>query len=171
MDKRKLMKSKYQIIMAIILIAISNLPSFGAELTAQNGTENEIINPSYSGFGDSVRMITSLLFVLALIIGGVFLLKKLPLYKRLMLGSKNPVSVVTSVSLGHRRSVCVVKVANEMLILGLTNTNISLLSKMNADEFLSYMNANIVESYNSDKNKTSFLEQLKKFIGNKQQGA
>ncbi|MGB9596031.1 MAG: flagellar biosynthetic protein FliO [Candidatus Poribacteria bacterium] len=167
-----MMKNKYQIIIfftLIILIIISDLICFGSDITSSDGTENEIASPNYGNFGDSIRMITSLFFVLALIVGGVFLLKKIPLYRRFMLGSRNPVSVITSVSLGHRRSVCVVKVANEMLILGLTNTNISLLSKMDADEFLSYMNTDIIDSYKSDENKTSFLNQLKKFIGNKQQ--
>lgn len=167
------MKSKYQVVMfsvLIILVIISNLVCFGSDLTLPSGTENEIANTNYSSFGDSIRMITSLLFVLALIIGSVFLLKKVPLYKRLMLGSRNPVSVITSVSLGHRRAICVVKVANEMLILGLTSTSVSLLSKMNADEFLSYMNADILDNYKPDENKASFLDHLKKFIRNKQQG-
>ncbi len=155
----------------IVFYITSGLACFSYDMTPQSIKDNEITNPSYSNFGDSIRMIASLLFVLALIIGGVFLLKKVPLYKRFMLNSKKPVSVITNVSLGHKRSICIVKVANEMLILGLTGTNISLLSKMSADEFLSYMNVNVTENYNPDDIKTSFLDQLKKLIGSKQQGA
>jgi flagellar biosynthetic protein FliO len=156
------------VLTAIILIILSNSLVFSSDLTDKSGTAGEVNNTDYSSFGDSVRMIASLLFVLALIIGAVFFLKKVPLYKRFMLGSKNPISVVTSVSLGHKRSVCVVKVANEMLILGLTNTNISLLSKMNADEFLSFESSDLSDSQNlTGENKISFLDQLKRAIGRK----
>jgi flagellar protein FliO/FliZ len=123
----------------------------------------------YDGFGDGIRMLASLLFVLALIVGGVFFLKKVPFYKRLVGGVKHPVSVLSNVSLGHKRSVCVVKVADEVLILGLTNTNISLLSKMNAQEYDSSENMVSEDTQNSKitGNDNGFLEQLKKAIHNR----
>ncbi len=90
------------------------------------------------GLGVSgIRMIASLLAVLSLIAGGVFLLKKLTPYKDMISNMEHSISILSRVSLGQRRSICLVKVADEILVIGLTNTNISILSKIDADEYYS----------------------------------
>jgi len=150
------------------MIAITFL--FVVSAVCIENQNNNTYTQSYDGFGESVRLIASLLFVLALIIGGVYLLNKVPLYKRFV-GSAKPISLLSSISLGHKRSISVVRVADEILILGLTNTNVSILSKMKANEYFSSENVVSIttdiqnnEISGSDK---GFLEQLKKAIRNR----
>jgi len=151
------------IILSIILIDVSA----GKENQSVNTNDNTY-SQGYDGFGDTVRLLTSLLFVLALIVGGVYLLKKVPLYKRFAIGIKNPVSILSSISLGQKRSISVVRVADEILILGLTNTSISLLSKMKADEYCnSEDTVTKIEDRDISESNKGFLEQLKKAIKNK----
>lgn len=124
----------------------------------------------YNTFNDGLKMIVSLLIVLALIVGSVFLLKKIPIYKNIMKGTRQPISVISNFSLGHKRSVCVLKVANEVLILGLTNTNISILSKMNTDEYyssdtLKKGDSENVGNSNLPNENQNFFDLLKKAIG------
>jgi flagellar protein FliO/FliZ len=132
-----------------------------------DNTNDNTYSQGYDGFGDTVRLLASLLFVLALIVGGIYLLKKVPLYKRFATGIKKPVSILSSISLGQKRSISVVRVADEILILGLTNTNISLLSKMKADEYCNSEDtvSTIGDREISESNK-GFLGQLKKAIFN-----
>lgn len=91
-------------------------------------------------------MISSLLAVLALIAGGVFLLKKLTPYKGIVSNMEHSISILSRASLGQRRSICLVRIADEILVLGLTNTNVSVLSKIKADEYYSKSDKDIYET-------------------------
>lgn len=90
--------------------------------------------------GGALRMTVSLLVVLALIAAGVFLLKKIAPYSGLI-GSqahaKHPMIVLSRLSLGQKRAICLIRIADEILVVGITNTNMSLLSKINADDYYS----------------------------------
>ena len=114
-----------------------------------------LLNEQGAEYGDSgagLRMVVSLLVVLALIIGSVFLLKRLTPHNK-----GHQVSVLSKISLGAKKSICLVKIADEILIIGVTNTNMSLLSKMSAEEYYSD------EAEASAMKKRSFSELLKKF--------
>ena len=169
MEKRRNIKAKCIVFICLIILSTSFLIDVSA------GEENQSVNTNdntysqgYDSFGDTIRLLASLLFVLALIVGGVYLLKKVPLYKRFAIGIKNPVSVLSSISLGQKRSISVVRVADEILILGLTNTNISILSKMKADEYYnSEDTVSKIEDREISESNKGFLEQLKKAIKNK----
>ena len=106
-----------------------------------NATHQDPSEPRTLGLEDGsldtsgIRMIASLLVVLALIAAGVFLLKKMMPYRGLAANEKYPIRVLSRVSLGQKRSICLVRIADEILVVGLTNTNISLLSKIDADEY------------------------------------
>ena len=162
-------KWKFVLLFALMGLLTSNVASALSQKD-QNGVliyddENKTQLTSHETFNDGLRMFASLLVVLALIVGFIFLLKKMPIYKNLMRNAKQPISVVHNFSLGHRRSVCVLKVADEMLILGLTNTNISILSKMNVDE---YYSSEFFEDVDPDNQNSlgnqNFFNQLKKLI-------
>ena len=168
-QKKVIITTKYQVVLLVIVICL--LASTVASAQQKNQNDNSIYNhedktqpTGYESFNDGLRMFVSLLVVLALIVGSVFLLKKLPIYRNLTRGAKQPVSLVHNLSLGHRRSVCVLKVADEILLLGLTSTNISLLSKMNADEFYSSESLQNLDDQKPLENNQSFLDQLKKMI-------
>jgi len=117
---------------------------------------NNIQKDEYSNFNALLRMTVSLLIVLSLIVGSVFLIKKLRIYKILVPNTRNPVSIVSNISLGHRRSLCLVKVANEILVIGMTNTSMSLLSKINADDYYSAIDTNNKDKLSGNYNNKDF---------------
>jgi len=114
-------------------VRLSGSPGWGkSPIPLEEGHAPSIREDSILDAG--IRMIVSLLLVLALIVAGVFLLRKMTPYKRLMSNAKHPMSVLSRISLGQKKSICLVKVAGEILVIGLTNTNMSILSKINADD-------------------------------------
>jgi flagellar biosynthetic protein FliO len=82
-----------------------------------------------------IRMTVSLLMVLAIIAAGVFILKKVSPYRGLAASSGSPISVISKIPLGQKKSICLVRVADEILVIGLTSANVSLLTKMNAEDY------------------------------------
>ena len=96
-------------------------------------TERDLTSHSLLDAG--VRMTASLLLVLALLAAGVFLLKKISPYKRFISNAKQPISVLSRITIGSRKHICLVEIGNEILVVGLTNNNMFLISKMNADDF------------------------------------
>ncbi len=97
--------------------------------------EHEPSDPEHSIRDAGIRMIVSLLLVLALIVAAVVFLKKITPYKGFMSRVNHPMLVLSKIPLGQKRFICLVRVADEILVIGLTNTNVSLLSKMNADDY------------------------------------
>ena len=98
-------------------------------------SEHTVSESEPSILGAAVRMTVSLLMVLALIAFGVFLLKKITPYKGFASNVKNPILVLSKIPLGQKKSICLVKIADEILVIGMTNSNMSLLSKLNAEDY------------------------------------
>ncbi len=116
-----------------------------------------------------IRMVVSLLAVLAFIAVGVFLLKKMMPYRGLAANGKHPIQILSRASLGQKRSICLVRIADEILVVGLTNTSVSLLSKINADDYEA-QGADIHET--STEYKQSFRKVLDKIgIGDRRTSA
>lgn len=88
-----------------------------------------------STFSAGLRMAMSLLVVSALIVASVFLLRKMTPYKGLIPNAKHHISVLSKISLGPKKSICLVKIVDEILVIGMTSTNISLLSRINANDY------------------------------------
>lgn len=129
--------------------------------THQDQSEPQTLGLEDSSLDTSgIRMIVSLLVVLALIASGVFLLKKIMPYRGLAANGNHPIQILSRVPLGQKRSICLVRIADEVLVVGLTNTNISLLSKMNADDYYDAQGIDIHET--STEYKLSFRKVLDK---------
>ena len=127
----------------------------------QPQSDHSVFDMGGDGTGTSgIRMLASLLLVLALIGIGVFLLKKFTPYKAFSAGTRHPIQILSRVSLGQRRAICLVRIADEILVIGLTNTIVSLLSKMNADEYVNEQDASFYK--NSTDHKDSFRKILEK---------
>jgi len=94
----------------------------------------------------AMRMVISLFLVLAFIAAGVFLMKKLTPYRGLAANARNSIQVLSRVPLGQKTSICLVRIADEVLVVGLTNTNMSLLSKMSADDYYKEQNTEVHEA-------------------------
>lgn len=74
---------------------------------------------------DASSMILSLLMVLALIIVSAFVLKRFNIAQQ----GNHQLSVVTSLSLGAKERIVVVKVGEQQLLLGVTAQQVTLLEK------------------------------------------
>jgi len=87
--------------------------------------------PSLLGAG--VRIFLALVLVVAILVGGAYLMKKL--LSRTPIGSaESPVRLIYQQSLGPRRSICLVKVLDKVLVLGVTGTSISPLMTLEGEE-------------------------------------
>ena len=87
-----------------------------------------------------LRMVVSLLVVLALIAVSIFFLKKITPYSGIIgsnVQSKHPMVVLSRLSLGQRRFICLVRIVDEILVIGVTNTSMSLLSKISTEDYYS----------------------------------
>jgi len=110
-------------------------------LNLESQTRSGYTSESDDGVSDGgmldagVRMTVSLLMVLALIAAGVFVLKKVSPYRGLTANSANHVSVISKIPLGQKKSICLVRVADEILVIGMTSANVSLLTKINAEDY------------------------------------
>jgi len=103
--------------------------------SALGSSPEESVIPKSSILGAGTRMIVSLLLVLSMIVASVFLLKKITPYKGLASHAGSPLMILSRIPLGQKRYICLVRIADEILIVGMTNTSISLLSKMKADDY------------------------------------
>lgn len=128
------MMFSYKHFLYSLLICVFCIVAVCSMEAAALDTENMEFRDNDLGTG-TLRMIVSLLIVLSLIAVGIFVLKKFTPYKGFISNRERPITVLSKVPLGQRKSICLVKIGNEVLIVGLTNTNISLLSKIDADEY------------------------------------
>ena len=130
--ERFLLHTGVSLALACLAFLVSTPMAYG--LIDQSQSELSDIGDQ-DGMDAGIRMVVSLLVVLAVIMGGVFLLKKVTPFRGIASDPKRPVLVLSKLPLGQRKSVCLVKIADEILIIGMTNTNISLLSKMSIDDY------------------------------------
>jgi len=86
--------------------------------------------PSYavdnSSAPDFLRMIISLIIVLAIIFVLAYIVKKL----KITPNSQKHLRTVTSLAVGTKERVVIVEVNNEQFMLGVTSTNVNLLHKL-----------------------------------------
>jgi flagellar biogenesis protein FliO len=80
-------------------------------------------------FSASLRMITVLLVLLGLFFSVIFFLKKF-YQRKTVQSSKAPINVLFQLTVGSKESICLVDVMGEILVLGITSAQISLLFKV-----------------------------------------
>jgi len=115
--KQNVLKSYGKISAALLCAAIS-CPSFAQENSSP----------------DFLRMIMSLIIVLAVIFFLAYVVKKL----KITPGSQKHIRTVASLSVGHKERVVIVEVNNQQFMLGVTPNNVNLLHELkqgiNVDE-------------------------------------
>lgn len=84
-------------------------------------------------FAVTLRVIISLIFVIALLAGGFYLLRRLS-GRGSFQSEEVPVKLLWQQSIGPRRSICLVKVLDKVLVLGVTNASISHLMTLSPQE-------------------------------------
>ncbi len=77
---------------------------------------------------DLAATIGSLLFVLVLIFGIAWMMKKMRVPG--IMGSSGPLKVIKQMPIGPKERIMVIQVGEEQLVIGVTASNINLLSKL-----------------------------------------
>ena len=104
------------------------------------------VAPMPNMFSASLRMITILLVLLALFFSVIFFLKKFQ--QRKSIQDKGPISVLFQLPVGSKESICLVDVMGEILVLGVTSAQISLLFKVeDADALKSFQESQISKGH------------------------
>jgi flagellar protein FliO/FliZ len=119
-----MMKSLQAFVILISYPAVSYAQAANAETSAPEQVVE--VGKHVSGELNSMSMILSLLFVLAIIIGSAWLLKKFQGVTQ----HSSDLKVITSLSLGTKERLVVVQVGEKQLLLGLTGQQISLLDTL-----------------------------------------
>jgi flagellar biosynthetic protein FliO len=97
--------------------------------------DGDLTNGSAPGLPETAgKMFSSLALVLGVMFLVFFLFKKFVFKNGLMGGNTQTIKVLGTGIIGPRKSVSLVEVAGEILVLGISNDNISLLSKVDDEE-------------------------------------
>lgn len=112
------------------LIKEASLP--GKQETVE--AKPELLNDSPGLTGSIIKMVTGLGIVLSLLFGVLYLAKKFLGKKMGLAGQEQKIKVVTSTYLGPKKSIALVEVAGEKIVVGVTATHITMLTKIGRDE-------------------------------------
>ncbi len=97
--------------------------------------DGDLTNGSAPGMPETAgKMFSSLALVLGVMFMVFYVFKKFVLKNGLMGGNTQTIKILGTGVLGPRKSVSLVEVAGEILVLGISNDNISLLSKIEDEE-------------------------------------
>ncbi|MBI5756177.1 MAG: flagellar biosynthetic protein FliO [Nitrospirae bacterium] len=100
------------------------------------------------------KMVLALGIVLSLLFAAVFLFKKFFGGKIGLAGKGQQIRVITSTYLGPKKSIAVVDVAGERIVVGVTPTHITMLTRLrNDDEFKDLLNERMTSPNNKPNNK------------------
>ena len=125
----------------------TNSPSF------LKGGEGGLSNNSPDITASIFKMVLALGIVLSLLFAAVFLFKKFFGGKIGLAGKGQQIRVITSTYLGPRKSIAVVDVAGERIVVGVTPTHITMLTRLrNDDEFKDILNERMTSPNNKPNN-------------------
>ena len=97
--------------------------------------EKTVLMKEPPGFtGSVIKMVTALGIVLSLLFAIVYLAKKYLGNRIGLTGQDQKIRVVTSTYLGPKKSIALVEVAGEKIVVGVTATHISMLTKVGREE-------------------------------------
>jgi len=112
--------------------------------------------------GSLVKAFTSLLIIIGLIILTVYLLKRF-LFSKGDLGiSGKSLKMLSNIYIGDKKRVCIVEVLGKILVLGVTNSSITLLSEIEGDKVMDIVS----EIEKEDGKGSSFRKELTKADNN-----
>ncbi|MCP4268147.1 MAG: flagellar biosynthetic protein FliO [Candidatus Brocadiaceae bacterium] len=113
------------------------------------------------GFDGYTKVISTLLIVVALIIGTVYVLKKKYGVQANIGRNKKLIQIIDHAPMGVKKSVFLVKVPGKHLLLGVTSDKIGLISEV--------ANEDMDDGNDSGVNKKEFLNLIKKSISERKQ--
>ncbi len=159
-------KSISKKISLFFLIIIS---TFSGAFFLLSGNQSEQTSPAWSesvpGFWSLVfKTIILLGFIIVLIYALLFLLRKFVYHKNFK-KTNNSIQVLEYMPLVAKKSLCVVKVIDKILVLGISESNINKLAEVNdPEQQKKWLEA---LSLKSAKKTGSFAEQLQNILGHK----
>jgi len=106
----------------------------------------------------TIKMIASLAFILAVIILTYWVVKKFLVKSTAVFGGGKLIRTLTTSYLGQKKAVSIVEVAGEILVLGISNNHISLLTKIEDRAKVE----EIKDAYGQRDPRSSFEYQLKR---------
>lgn len=132
----------------IILIAILGLVFVHNDYVAADKnvvdmpqTESAVDNGAQANFGESVsvmpsliRIFSALVLVIAAIYGGIYLLKKLMGRRYAGIQSKGNLEVLETIHIAPRKTITLLRVGEKSVLVGSTESSMSMLTEMNSDE-------------------------------------
>jgi flagellar protein FliO/FliZ len=84
--------------------------------------------------GDFLQMMGWLFVILALVFLVLHLLKRYGPRAGLRVGGGNELKIISQIGLGPKKNLVVVRFLNKILVIGVTDTQINLVTEMTADE-------------------------------------
>lgn len=124
-------------VVLILALTMISLPSNTADQAQPSMQEQQDTPemPSQLNFAKAiVRTVAALAFVIVLIFVFVFAIKWLQNKTSQARNAFQTMSVVSSLSLGPKKGVYLIRVVNRLLVVGLAEGSISLLTELNKDE-------------------------------------
>jgi flagellar biosynthetic protein FliO len=138
----------------------------GSGLFNSDSNEDSI----FGGYKGYTKTISTLLIVIALIIGTVYVLKKKYGVSANLGRSRKMIQIVDQTPMGVKKSLFLVKVPGKHLILGVTNDNIGLITEIENEEIAKKDIAIGGGSTGADSvNKKEFIDIIKKSISERKQ--
>ena len=95
---------------------------------------SELVKDTPSFSSSVIKMVTALGIVLSLLFAVVYLVKKYLGKKIGLAGQEQKIRVLTSTYLGPKKSIALVEVAGEKIVVGVTATHISMLTKVGKEK-------------------------------------
>ncbi len=160
MTNKKYLKSILIFVPVLVCFSLTFIIQQGDILAGDKGAGwlngDSAEGSSLGGFDGYTRVISTLLIVVALIIGTVYVLKKKYGVQANIGRNKKLIQIIDHASMGVKKSVFLVKVPGKHLLLGVTNDKIGLISEI--------ANEDMDDGNDSSVNKKEFLNLIKKSI-------
>ena len=131
-----------------------------------NKDEKNIVSNSASPtlFSSSIRVVTALMIVLSLMLITYYFVKKYLLKDGSLLGMDKQIKVLSTTYIAPKKSINLVEVAGEILVLGVTAANINLLTKIENKEAVEKIKekkeSSLVNWKKNKRTRSSFSRQL-----------
>ncbi|MBT5305379.1 MAG: FliO/MopB family protein [Candidatus Scalindua sp.] len=134
MSKKICLKPVLIISLLLICFVLTVAVSQGDLFAEEKGTgwfkDDSAKSSSFNGYEGYTRVISTLLLVVALAIGTVFMLRKKYGVKTKIGRGKKFIQIVDHASMGVKKSVFMIKVPGKHLLLGVTNDRIELITEI-----------------------------------------
>ena len=133
---------------------------------SEANTEVSKLNGEVDFVSSIIKMIASLALVLAGILATYWVVKRFVLKRGGGFGGRNLIRILATGYLGQKKNITLVEVAGEVLVIGITNNNISLLTKIEDKEKIEEIHS----THGLNSSGHSFEHQLKKVSSKMKEG-